>query len=293
MSSINPSRDCIDREAGPQPEIILAEVVPEQPARARPRRRKFWLPLGLFVATCLSTWLVGGLEYAVPLMIILVCHEAGHFIQARRYGVRASLPFFIPMPFSPLGTMGAVIAMEARIGDRRSLFDIGITGPLAGLVPTLAFCTIGMHLSEYNPGRDAFGDPLLFEWIARCVLGPRPAGEVICAHPMAFAGWVGLLLTGLNLLPVGQLDGGHVLYALLRTRAHQVASLLLLAAAAAIVYFGYYVWMLMLMLLMFMGPNHPPTANDNVRLGPIRTTLGWLTLAFIPIGFTPTPFLFE
>ena len=129
----------------------------------RPRRR--WrLPLLLFVATCLSTllagasdqaaaegWLAGmlsGLRYAVPVMTILICHEMGHFIQAHRYGVYASFPYFIPMPFSPLGTLGAVIAMEPRVGHRRALFDIGITGPLAGLVPTLIFLVIGLQHSQ-------------------------------------------------------------------------------------------------------------------------------------------------
>jgi len=111
-------------------------------------------------------------------------------------------------------------------------------------------------------------------------------------HPIAFAGWVGLLITALNLMPIGQLDGGHILYGLLRTKAHKVATTLLLAAVVAVVYFQLWGWIVMLMLLMIMGPVHPPTANDQVSLGPVRIVLGWLTLAFIPIGFTPTPFLF-
>ena len=161
----------------------------------RPQRR--WrLPLLLFVATCLSTllagaldqgagegWLAGvlsGLRYAVPVMTILICHEMGHFIQAHRYGVYASFPYFIPMPFSPLGTLGAVIAMEPRVGHRRALFDIGITGPLAGLVPTLIFLVIGLqHLACWDCPTDGtllFGDPLLFQLLADRILGPIPRG---------------------------------------------------------------------------------------------------------------------
>ncbi len=304
-------------------DVVLAEVVPEQRIpQSRPRRRKIWLPVGLFAATCVTTlaagafggaegllyvlmhgiegsWLeflreatVNGLKYALPVMTILFCHEMGHFLQAWRYGVRASLPFFIPMPIGPLGTMGAVIAMDPRQGDRKALFDIGISGPLAGLVPTLIFCVVGLSWSEIVPGRDVFGDPILFRAIAEWLKGPIPPGHVIHVHPMAFAGWVGLLITALNLMPIGQLDGGHILYGLLRKKAHVVASLMLFGAVAAVVGFQLWNWTLMIFLLFLIGPIHPPTVNDDVPLGFGRYVLGWLTLAFIPIGFTPTPFLF-
>jgi membrane-associated protease RseP (regulator of RpoE activity) len=301
------------------PEIVPAEVIMEASPGApwewqdvrpvRPRRR--WkLPLLLFVATCMSTVYAGGgglwdageqlaafwlgLHYAVPVMTILICHEMGHFIQAWRYGVYASFPFFIPMPFSPLGTFGAVIAMEPRMGHRRALFDIGITGPLAGLVPTFVFLVIGLHYSRFGiPSRDTmiFGDPLALRVLAKWILGPTPAGNELMTHPIAFAGWVGLLVTSLNLMPIGQLDGGHILYALLRRNANRVASLLLLLAIVVVAMnlktFGG--WMVMLFLLILMGPAHPPTANDEEPLGWFRSILGWLTLAFIFIGFTPTP----
>jgi len=270
------------------------------------------LPVVLFVLTCWSTLLAAPINqkhgwrpwmYALPLMTILVCHEAGHFLQARRYGVPASLPFFIPMPFSPIGTMGAVIAMEARIGDRKALFDIGITGPLAGLVPTFIFCILGLHWSHFeSPGAFqgqglSLGSPLVFELLAGWLKGPAPEGAFLSLHPVAFAGWVGLLITALNLFPIGQLDGGHVLYGLLRRRAHGVAWGILVAAAAAVLIAGIWYrytavlgWLMMICLLLAMGPRHPPTANDYVPLGVVRTVLGWLTLAFVPIGFTPFPF---
>ncbi|NLF08188.1 MAG: site-2 protease family protein [Pirellulaceae bacterium] len=301
-----------------EPEIIeatvvdMAQVTPgewrEVRSVRRPRRRR--LPALLFVATCLSTLWVGsggmlyaddwwagiahGLRYAVPVMTILLCHEMGHFLQARRYGVQASFPFFIPMPFSPIGTFGAVIAMEPRMGGRRALFDIGISGPLAGLVPTFIFLVVGLQNSTYgipSPNAFIFGDPPLFRFLAARIIGPIPQGHEILVDPMAFAGWVGLLVTSLNLIPIGQLDGGHILYALLRRRAQKVAVLLLMAALFVVVWnwdtLGH--WMLMLFLLFFIGPIHPPTADDDEPLDWWRVALGWLTLAFILVGFTPIP----
>jgi membrane-associated protease RseP (regulator of RpoE activity) len=244
----------------------------------------------------LSSFLVGGTVYSLCLMTILLCHEAGHYLQARRHGVRASLPLFIPMPVEPIGTMGAVILMDPRSGDRRALFDIGIAGPLAGLVPTLICCAVGLSFCKRLPGIDEFGEPLLFQWLARWILRPFAPGEVVAfgptVHPlsiMAHAGWVGLLITSLNLFPIGQLDGGHILYGLLRDWARPVATLVLLGAIAAVFYFRMLWWLLMLFLLVLMGPGHPPSANDNMPLGPWRTMLGWLMLALLPFGFTPTP----
>ena len=297
--------------------VVVAEVVDEptlhgetrapQPPEPKPRRLR--LPILLFVATCLCTFAThwaypynglgfwasvgGALLYAGPLMFILICHEMGHFLQARRHGVHTSYPYFIPMPFGYLGTVGAVIGMDPRIPNRRALFDIGVSGPLAGLVPTILFCIVGLQWSEYRVGTDQFGDPLILSWLAHWVLGPQPAGHVILIHPTAFAGWVGLLLTAVNLMPIGQLDGGHVLYSLLRTKAYPVASALLLGALFVVIwdYERYFVWTLMLFLMLLMGPIHPPTANDDVPIGPVRTAIGWLTLAFLPLGFTPTPFI--
>jgi membrane-associated protease RseP (regulator of RpoE activity) len=292
------------------PEIIRAEIVDEmEPGapwewreirRVRPQRR-VRLPILLFIATCLSTLLTGGLWYALPVMTILICHEMGHFIQAHRYGVYASLPYFIPIPppVSPFGTLGAVIVMEPRMGHRKALFDIGITGPLAGLVPTFIFLIVGLHYSSFDISQHdtvQFGYPLLLQFLAKWILGSTPQGCEIAMHPMAFAGWVGLFVTSLNLMPIGQLDGGHVLYALLRQKANRVASLLLLFAFFMVVFnfdeFGG--WLPMLFLLFFVfGHVHPPTADDEEPLGRFRTVLGWLTLAFIVIGFTPTPLKFS
>ncbi len=293
-------------------EIIVAELVPEPEEKpAGPRRRRVMLPLTMFLLTCVTTFVAGGASeatdaasfilagfaYALPVMTILICHEAGHFIQARRYGVPASFPYFIPMPIGPLGTLGAVIGMDARIGDRKALFDIGITGPLAGLVPTLIFCVLGLMRSHAIEGipidsdQPVLGTSILFSQLTQMLVEPLPEGQYINLHPMAVAGWVGLLLTSLNLIPIGQLDGGHILYGLLRRRAHRVATLLLTAAVVAVVFLGFWWWWLMLLLLMMMGAKHPPTANDNVPLGWPRHLLGWLTLALVPLGFSPMPLM--
>jgi membrane-associated protease RseP (regulator of RpoE activity) len=315
----DPRDDNLESEAIYVPAELVEEVSPATPWEwrevrpVRPRRR--WrLPLLLFVATCLSTlyvstseralsenWLSGilsGLRYAVPVMTILICHEMGHFIQAHRYGVYASYPYFIPMPLSPLGTLGAVIAMEPRVGHRRALFDIGITGPLAGLVPTILFCYWGLQQSQVIPiprhQSEAYGAPILFQIMAAFRFGEIPPGQTIAMSHMAFAGWVGLLITSLNLIPIGQLDGGHILYALLRQKAHKVARLLLFTAMFLVILNWETLgsWTLMIVLLVIMGPIHPPTANDEEPLGVGRYILGWLTLAFIIVGFTPMPLQF-
>jgi membrane-associated protease RseP (regulator of RpoE activity) len=221
--------------------------------------------------------------FSAALMTILLAHELGHFFQAHRYRVPASLPYFIPMPASPIGTMGAVIVMQPGIGDRRSLFDIAITGPLAGLAPALLFSLVGLQWSEIVETADrgfgiTLGEPLIFKLLAYMTFGPLSEGQDIALHPLAFAGWVGIFITALNLIPIGQLDGGHILYALLLRRAHVVAVGLLGFAMLAVVVWGYWGWTVMILLLMMMGPAHPPTANDLVPLGGGRRFLGWAGL---------------
>lgn len=266
---------------------IVPLTVDEVPARKFPV-----LPVVLFLLACYTTYSVGGPVYSFALMLTLVCHEFGHYIQARRYHVPASLPYFIPFPAPPLGTMGAVIGMRGEMGDRRALFDIGISGPLAGLVPALIFTVWGLSLSTVVPKQPSgmLGDPLLFKFLVRQFFGVLPAHQDVLLHPLAYAGWVGVLITSLNLMPIGQLDGGHILYAILRRKAHVVAWALLIGAVTAVVLMHSYQWTLMLLLLAFMGPTHPPTADDDAPLGTPRIVLGWLTLAFVIIGFTPRPF---
>ena len=266
------------------------------PAVGAPRPRRLLIPVLLFVATCLSTYLTGGLAFSLALMLTLTAHELGHFFQAVRYRVPASLPYFIPMPISPIGTMGAVIAMRGNMGDRRSLFDIGITGPLAGLVPALAFSIVGLSMSEVKVFDQAaptlsLGEPLIFKFLVYCMFGSLAENTDVFLHPIAFAGWVGIFITALNLIPIGQLDGGHVLYALLRRKSHVISQSVLVAAIVMVVLWGYWAWSLMIAFLLLMGSRHPPTGNDEIDLGTGRTIIGYLSLLFVFIGFTPTPFV--
>lgn len=263
------------------------------------------LPLVLFLLTCLSTFLTGGsfsesqgdyqfqhyfvwrdgLAYMLAVMSILVAHEMGHYLQALRHGVPASLPFFIPMPLSPIGTMGAVIGMGAQ-SDRKQLFDIGLTGPLAGLVVAVPVAWYGVMTAVPHTGPIGDGmvaaDPLFFQWlIAR--LRPELSPDTVFAwNPYYMAAWVGLLITGLNMLPVSQLDGGHVAYALFGRRAHLLARAVVAAALFYAVVENQYNWLVMLAVVFFIGIDHPPTSNDAVELGWPRRLLGYASLT-IPI----------
>jgi membrane-associated protease RseP (regulator of RpoE activity) len=295
------------------------------------------LPLLLFLATCLSTFVVGGdmfgattsarqlvdledgqrvfrdvpvtdwgasktwlngFKYSAALMSILFAHEMGHYLQARRYGVPASWPWFIPMPYQPMGTMGAVIVQASGHADRRQLFDIGISGPLAGLVLALPICVLGLRDCEIKipePGQITmtFGDPLILLWLADLVIGPRPPGAELWLNPLLHAGWVGLFVTALNLVPIGQLDGGHILFCLIGRKAHAVARSLLWFAVAYMALTKNWSYAFMVFLLFTMGANHPPSRNDSIPLGRFRQALGWATLCFVFVGFTPIPISIE
>lgn len=262
-------------------------------------------PVIFYVLTWLSTTWIGsmmygsgtflsGLWFSVPLMIILTSHELGHYLQSRRYRVGCSPPLFIPVPFPPFGTFGAVIRMDARIPNVKALYDIGISGPLAGLVPTLVFMIIGIALSSVDKvqtmsGSLIFGEPLLFRWVSMIFFDRSIPGTDLILHPIGMAAWTGLFITSLNLFPMGQLDGGHVFYALLKRKAAWCSLILFSLIVFLVIFFEQWNWSLMILLVMFFGIEHPPTCDDTVPLGWGRKILGWLTLAFILIGFTPNP----
>jgi len=239
-------------------------------------------------------WLA--LQFSSALLLILVCHELGHYLQSRRYRVRSSLPFFIPMPFGPFGTLGAVIAMDDEVPHSKALFDIGISGPLAGLIPTLFFLYYGIQWSYLGPrqvGEIEFGDPLLMQWTIYWMFGSIPPDMMLYYHPFAMAAWTGLLLTSLNLMPFSQLDGGHIMYALLGRKSLPVVYCVFVAAVLAVAWFQLWHWSLILVLIVLIGLAHPPTANDTIPLGWFRRCLGWATLLFIVIGLVPTPWTFD
>jgi membrane-associated protease RseP (regulator of RpoE activity) len=238
-----------------------------------------------------------GLLYMACVLAILLAHEMGHFVMTLVYRVRASLPFFIPLPISPIGTMGAVIAMDARQADRRQIFDIGLAGPLAGLVVALPIMWIGVARFDFRPGGpEKLQAPLAMQLTIKHV-HPQHAEAakgfpLDRANPWFMAGWVGLIVTGLNMLPVSQLDGGHVIYALFGKRAHLIARSFLFLAFAymAITVFWYKsmpTWILMAVLVLFIGTDHPPTSNDAVPLGWFRIALGLASLAIPIFCFVP------
>jgi Zn-dependent protease len=306
-----------------QPLPVLGELPrePRQPAPPQYRRRVL-LPVLLIAATCLSTFWAGsgpeilsqrvllhggettaftvvgiwhdGLVYMLGVMAILLAHEMGHFVQAVRYGVPASLPFFIPMPFTPIGTMGAVISMRGSGADRKELFDIGLTGPLAGLLVAIPLLWIGIQQAPAFPMNiqmptTHFEDPLLMKWMMSYLRPNLAPGQELALTPLLRAGWFGLLLTGLNMLPISQLDGGHVSYALFGRGSFWLARGVLLAAFAFIYFAEAYGWMVMLLLVMLIGIQHPPTANDRAPMSWGRRALGLASLAIPILCMTPNP----
>lgn len=236
-----------------------------------------------------------GLSYSIPLMLILLCHEMGHYLQALRYSVPASLPFFIPLPLPPLGTMGAVILQGRGKADRKQLFDIAVSGPIAGLVVTIPVLMYGIYSSGYvidlQDRPFEFGQPWIVKSAIEFVHGPVPAGMVFRWNGFATAGWVGVFITALNLLPIGQLDGGHLLYTLIGKAAHYVAWGLILVATCYMIWVQQYSYVLLLILVTLTGPRHPPTRDDHIPLGWGRRLIGFATLSFLLIGFTLQPIL--
>lgn len=261
--------------------------------------------------------LPSGWTFAVPLLSILLVHELGHFFAARYHRVPASLPFFIPMPLlSPFGTMGAVIGMRGRIRSRNALLDIGAAGPLAGLVVALPVLVYGLMTSEVrapDPGGWQEGQSLLYVLLKRVILGPIPVDRDVILNSVALAGWAGLFVTAINLLPVGQLDGGHVAYALFERRQNRYArlihrALLLVFAYNLARFMGPVVWARrwgdasqafqnsLFWLFWFLllhglgrlgGADHPPTDASELSAG--RKVIAVITLVLFVLLFMPTP----
>jgi membrane-associated protease RseP (regulator of RpoE activity) len=299
-----------NREWSNYPELRASDL------RQRPRRRLL-LPLVLFVATCLSTFWVGaaswrpqlvetaadieakvaahwqqGLLYMGAVLAILLTHEMGHFLQTVRYGIPASYPLCIPVPFTPIGTMGAVISMDGMRANRKQIFDIGIAGPLAGLVvaaPILYLGVKNLNLAlPVGPNEMQLYNPVIVRWMIQWVhpeWADRAAWvSVSQLNPFFMAGWVGMLITGLNMLPVSQLDGGHTIYGLFGRDAYKIARAFIIVAIAYMILYleQAAIWTPMLILVILLGIHHPPTADDSVELDDFRWILGVASMA-IPV----------
>lgn len=287
-------------------------VIKTAPPLRRPGSRP-WVNVLLLLATLVTTVFVGaanrgadpiahpwslflGLPFAVTLLSILGVHELGHYFTARRYGIVVTLPFFIPAPIG-LGTFGAFIKMKSPVTDRRALFDVGIAGPLAGLCLALPAIVVGLSWSELVPEASArqvgivLGTPLLFSFLQWLTLGSIPQGADLLLHPVAFAGWIGLLVTALNLLPIGQLDGGHMAYALVG-RHHRKVAIFTLSTLAGMGIAYWPGWLFWACLSLFLGLKHPPPLDDLTPLDERRRLIGVLSLLLLLSLITPSPFSF-
>jgi membrane-associated protease RseP (regulator of RpoE activity) len=321
----------------PDPAEVHARYFPPRSAL-----REWALPSLLFLATLLTTLSAGGrlaigdqswsaqlahgIPFAIPLLLILLSHEMGHFIAAKIHRVSASPPYFIPFPSffgwvpSLVGTLGAVIRMRGRVPSRRALIDIGAAGPIAGflvalpllvwgllhstvhativpqagLPPTSPLAWIlrwvsGQQVSPMPVGVIQEGTSLLYAAAVRVVAGRIPPGQDIFIHPTAFAAWFGLLVTTLNLIPIGQFDGGHIAFAMLGRRAQTVGRVFvgILVVLGLTAWIGWLLWAFFGWLLV--GTAHPPVEDPEDQLDPVRRAVGWISLAIFLVTFMPVP----
>ncbi|MBI3048797.1 MAG: site-2 protease family protein [Acidobacteria bacterium] len=309
------------------PENGFSSPSPLEPpfaARVEPYRpQRPWRHVILFLLTVVSTMLVGadhfasfhadfgtrtldlsgweiflnGFWYSASILAILGAHEFGHYYACKFYGVDASLPYFLPAPLPLTGTLGAFIRIRQIIPGKRQLFDIGIAGPIAGFVVALPILLIGMSLSRVSelPGDTRgfieLGEPLLFKAAAWLFWGTPPDGHSINMHPMAFAAWFGLLATALNLFPIGQLDGGHISYAVLGRKSTLVTlGTLGVLIGLTFVSSSWVVWtVLTAVMLLAFGPRHPRTIDEHIPLDRGRLWLAGFALVMFILCFTPAP----
>jgi membrane-associated protease RseP (regulator of RpoE activity) len=298
---------------------------PEVVWQARPKfQDRVWLHVLLFLLTvAMTTWvgadqyvaflsdfrppdrlplpigalLVRGFWYSGTILAILGCHELGHYLACRYYDVDASLPFFLPFPLSITGTLGAFIRIREPIPTKRMLFDIGIAGPIAGFLVALPALFVGVAMSHVVRVPPNFvgvelGEPLLFKIAEKVLWGTISDPYSLNLHPMAFAAWFGLLATALNLFPIGQLDGGHICYAVLGRYSTYVTFVMIGVAIVLAAYFSasWIVWtVLMVAMLLMFGPRHPRVFDEHVPLDRTRLVLAAFALLMFILCFTPAP----
>ena len=247
------------------------------------------------IGLVLRTFLWDGLAYSGAVLGILGAHEMGHYLACRRYDVDATLPFFLPFP-SLSGTLGAVIKIREAFPGRRALFDIAVAGPIGGFIVLVPLLFWGIGLSNVQPVPPdmhgyALGEPLLFKLATWLKFGHIPDGYSVNIHPMVFAAWFGMLATAWNLLPFGQLDGGHLTYATLGDRSKYFS--LATVAASIVMCFITYSWvvmtLMMVTMLFLLGPRHPRVIDEYEPLGAARVALALFALVMFVLCFTPVP----
>lgn len=270
-----------------------------------------YLHIILFIITFLSTLVAGslfqkginiiaepwriveGLPFSLSLMTILLGHELSHYFASRIHHTRATLPYFIPAP-SLIGTFGAFIKMKSPIVTRKALIDIGASGPITGFVLSAIASAIGLKLSTVvsvseTKGALGLGDSILFSLLSRLILGVTPDNHDILLHPIAFAGWIGLFVTSLNLIPIGQLDGGHIAYAFLGER-HLMVSRVLVGILLIVGLFFWEGWLIWAVLMVILGLRHPPVIYWEIPLDRKRRLIGLIGMIIFIVTFIPAPF---
>lgn len=291
------------------PESLISEIPivrPESPPA-------YGLALSLFIATLGTTLLAGalldgadvfthpaeltrGIPFAFTLLAILLTHEMGHYLTSRYYGVKSSLPYFIPAPPIPfiIGTFGAFINMRSPILRRGPLLEIGAMGPIAGFVVAVVAVAAGLLQSTVQPANSLegmkLGSPLLLQALSAVLITTPAEGYELLLHPVAFAGWIGLFVTALNLLPIGQLDGGHIIYALFG-RHHRTISIVAVLALAVLGVVGWPGWFVWGILGAIIGLRHPPVVDQDHPLNRRQRLIAWSSVAIFVLTFTPVPFM--
>lgn len=288
-------------EGWKQPEIRDSE----------PEKRKIpYVHIALFLLTFISTTTAGALQngadilneplrifegvpFSLTLMAILMSHELSHYFASRKHQIKATLPYFIPAP-SIIGTFGAFIKIKSPILTRKALVDIGASGPIAGFIVSVIASVAGLFFSGVVPvtetkGVVALGDSLLFSALSRLVVGVVPSSHDVLLHPVAFAGWIGLFVTTLNLIPIGQLDGGHIAYAFLGEK-HRLLSRLLVPALLLLGLFFWEGWIFWGLLMLILGLKHPPVILWEPPIDRRRRFAGAAAFIIFAITFIPMPF---
>jgi membrane-associated protease RseP (regulator of RpoE activity) len=279
-------------------------------AAPKPGHRRIWVNILLFVATIFTTLVVGsfqnngnpllhpldlikGIPFSFSILLILGSHELGHYFTGKAAGVDATLPYFLPVPHPLIGTMGAFIRIKSAIPNRNALVRLGVAGPLTGFAFALPITIIGLSLSKVQMdsgmgGGLGLGSSLLMSGLSKIFFSKIPAGFDIVLHPMAFAGWLGLFVTALNLLPIGQLDGGHVAYGMFgRYRLYAMIAVLVALAGLGFLWPGWWIWGL---LAVFLGLRHPAPQDNISPLGTREKILALAALLVLILTFTPVPF---
>jgi membrane-associated protease RseP (regulator of RpoE activity) len=278
--------------------LLLAATFLTTSAAGACHQAGFDISVGTLTTPPELTWnlLIGGLSYAIPLLVILGAHEMGHYLYCRRHDVDATLPYFLPFPIALTGTLGAVIRIREAFPSKRALFDIGVAGPIAGFVALVPFLYWGLAQSavvRFPESTDViyFGEPLLLKAVAWWHFVTLPEGFDIVLHPMGFAAWFGMLATALNLLPFGQLDGGHIAYSWLGRRASWVSAATLVTTVLLTI--RSVSWLastiMMIVMALALGLRHPRVIDEATPLDPTRRIVALIALVIFLVCFTPVP----